>query len=173
MHRSLGIALIGFCLLLGGYLPADAAGGTSGRIGYVDLQRTLNETVAGKKAKKKLETDKKTKQRELDKKQEALQKFAAELDKQRVVLKPDVLRQRERELQERYVKLQEIYLKLQQDLAKQEAMLVQEIFGKASPIIKKIAQSKGFAMVLEKNESAVLWADGSLDITSEVNAALK
>ena len=75
----------------------------------------------------------------------------ADLEKQKVVLKPAVLRQRERELQEKYVKLQETYMKLQQDLAKKEAQLVQKIFSKASPAIKAIAREKGFTMILEKN----------------------
>jgi outer membrane protein len=173
MNRSLAIALLGIAFLIGGIVRADAAGTAKGTIAYVDLQRTLNETAVGRKAKKKLEKEKARKQRALDKKQKDLQKFAAELDKQRTVLKPDVLRKREKELQDRYVKLQETYLQLQQDLAKQEAQLVQEIFGKAAPIIKDIAREKGFTMVLEKNESAVLWAADNLDITSAVNKRLR
>lgn len=175
MHRSLSIAFLGLCLVAFGIVRADAAAtiGAETRIGYVDLQRTLNETKAGKAAKRRLEGEKKKKQSELNKAQQDLQKFAAELEKQRVVLKPDVLRQRERELQERYVKLQETYLKLQQDLAQQEAKLVQDIFAKAAPVIKKIAKEKGYTMILEKNESAVLWAVDGVDITDAVNARIK
>lgn len=173
MNRFWAIAILGAGLLVAGAVSVEAQGSKSSKIGYVDLQRTLNETSAGKKARKKLESDKKRKQKELDKDQKKLQKFAAELDKQRVVLKPDVLRQRERELQEKYVKLQETYLKLQQDLAKMEAKLVSDIFRKASPVIKEIAKNKGYKMILEKNESAVLWADPALDITSEVNKKIK
>jgi outer membrane protein len=153
-------------------MRADA-GPPGVKIGYVDLQRTLNETASGKAARKKLEADKKKKQKALDKDQQDLQKMAQELDKQRVVLKPDVLRQRERELQEKYVKLQETYLQLQQELAKMEAKLVSEIFQKASPVIKDIAQKQGYTMILEKNESAVLWADPALDITAEVNKKIQ
>jgi outer membrane protein len=178
MNRSLAIGFLGLAILAFGVLRpeiSDAAGGPTKppKIGYVDLQRSLNETGAGKRAKGKLESDKKRKQDELDKKQKELQGFAAELDKQRVVLKPDVLRQREKELQEKYVKLQERYFQLQQDLAKQEAQLVREIFGKAAPIIQEIAKRDGYTMVLEKNEGAVLWADTTLDLTTEVNQKLK
>ncbi|HLT35733.1 MAG TPA: OmpH family outer membrane protein, partial [Enhygromyxa sp.] len=100
MNRNLAIAILGVCVLAGGVLRADASGTSATiKIGYVDLQRSLNETAAGKRAKKKLEADKQKKQKELDKQQKELQAFAASLEKQRVVLKPDVLRQRERELQ--------------------------------------------------------------------------
>jgi outer membrane protein len=174
MNRNLAIAILGVCILAAGVLRADAQStAVAVKIGYVDLQRSLNETAAGKRAKAKLESDKKKKQGELDKKQKQLKAFAAELEKQRVVLKPDVLRQRERELQEKYVALQERYFQLQQDLAKQEALLVREIFGKAGPVIQQIAKRDGYTMILEKNEGAVLWAEGKLDITSEVNKKLK
>ena len=173
MNKNLAILLLGVALMVAGVVRADASNPSTVKIGYVDLQRSLNETGAGKKAKAKLEADKKKKQSELDKKQKELQTGAAELEKQRVVLKADVLRQREQELQQKYVALQERYFQLQQDLAKQEATLVRDIFGKAGPIIQTIAKRDGYTMILEKNEGAVLWAEGSLDITAEVNKKLQ
>ena len=173
MNKNLAILLLGVALMVAGVVRADASNPTSVKIGYVDLQRSLNETGAGKKAKAKLETDKKKKQAELDKKQKELQTGAAELEKQRVVLKADVLRQREQELQQKYVALQERYFQLQQDLAKQEALLVKEIFDQAAPIIADIGQRDGYTIVLEKNESAVLFAAQGMDITAQVNAQIK
>jgi len=173
MHRTLSVFFLGIALIVAGVVRVDAAGPAGFKIGFVDLQRTLNETAAGKKAKKKLESDKSKKQKELDKEQKKLQKFAKDLEKQMSVLKPDVLRKRQQELQERYVKLQQTYMQLQQDLAKNEAELVRKIFTKASPVIQKIAKADGYSMILEKNESAVLWGQPALDITTKVNAGLK
>jgi outer membrane protein len=173
MNRSLAIAFLGVAITVAGVVQADAAGTAMAvKVGYVDLQRTLNETGAGKKAKAKLEADKKAKQAQLDKQQKELQQFAAELDKQRVVLKADVLRQREQELQQKYVALQQTYFQLQQDLAKSEATLVRDIFGKAAPIIQDIAKQQGYTIIFEKNEGAVLWSVDGLDITSDVNKRL-
>lgn len=171
MKRNLAIALLGLCFVVGGIVRAEAQGSSSQKVGFVDLQRTLNETKAGKAAKKRLETDKKKKQKELDQKQQDLQKAATELDKQRMMLKPDVLQKRERELQEKYVKLQETYMQLQQGLVAQEAELVKEIFSKAAPVIKKVAEEKGYSMIVDK--TTVLWANSDLDITAEVNKRIK
>jgi len=88
------------------------------------------------------------------------------------VLKPDVLRQREKELQEKYVALQERYFQLQQELAKSEALLVREIFGKAGPVIQEIAKRDGYTIILEKNEGAVLFGAPALDLTPEINKKL-
>jgi outer membrane protein len=164
---------LGVLLVAAGVMRADAAGPAAQKIAYVDLQKTLNETAVGKKARKKLEDDKAKKQAELKKKETEVTTMAAELDKQRGVLKPDVLKQREMEVQKKYVALQELYMQLQQDLAKQEAALVREIFAKAGPVIEKIAKKDGYTLILEKNESAVLFAADGMDITAQVNAQVK
>lgn len=173
MNRSLPILLLGLCIVAFGIVRAEAQGSGSFKIGVVDLQRTLKETKAGKAAKRKLEADKKKKQKALDVKQKALQKKAANLNKQQAVLKPDVLRKRQLELQKEYAELEQTFLKLQQELAQMEAKLVQDIFRKASPVIKKIAGSKGLTVVIEKNEGAVLYAAPSIDITSQVNKQIR
>lgn len=172
MSRTLPILVLGLGLVVFGMVSAEAQS-TSFKIGVVDLQRTLKETNVGKAAKKRLESNKSKKQRELDRKQKELKSYAAELEKQRAVLKPNVLRKREQELQVKYVAVQETYMKLQQELAQMEAKLVQEIFSKARPVITKIGNEQGFAMIVEKNEGAVLFANSALDITNAVNKRIR
>ncbi len=173
MHRSIAIGFLGIALIIVGMVRADAAYTASpSKVAYVDLQRTLAETKIGKQAKKKLEKDQARKQKDLDKATKELEKKYEELNKQRAVLKPKVLRQREMEIQQAYVQLQDKYLKLQQELAQMEAKLVRDIFGKAAPVIEKIAKRDGITIVLEKSQSAVLWADPGIDITNEVNKGL-
>jgi len=173
IHRSVAIGLLGLGLIIVGMVRANAESTTTTtKVGYVDLQRTLNETKIGKKARAKLEKDKAAKQKDLDKASKSLEQDAADLNKQRAVLKPKVLRDREMELQQKYVQLQEKYVKLQQDLAQMEAKLVRDIFAKASPVIEDLAKRDGYSMILEKSESAVLWATANIDITNEVNKQL-
>src|SRR5262249_37888765 len=142
-----------------------AAAAPPAKIAFVDLQR-LRETKAGKEATAKLESEKNEKQKQVNLKKEALQKAKEELDKQRVVLKPDVVAKKEQELQDQYVDLQQTFVQLQQELSKREAQLLQDMFGRASPIIDAIAKRDGYTMVLDK--AAVLWADKETDITPEL-----
>lgn len=169
MRKALVLGALGLSLVIFAMVRADAAAPPAAKIGYIDLQKTLNETKQGKKAKSRLEAQKKKKQAEVDKKQEELKKYAEELDKQRVVLKPEVLRQREKELQDKYIELQNLFMQFQQELAKMEAELTREIFNAAAKHIETIAKRDGFTMILEKSESAVLWGVPEVDITDEVN----
>ncbi len=164
------VGAIGVLAMVAGLaMPAISAGPPAAKIGYVDLQLTLEKTKAGKTAKAKLEGEKTKKQKEIDKKQKDLQKAAEDLEKQRGVLKADVVRAKEAELQKAFLELQQQFAAFQQELLKQEAKLTREIFKGASKIIESIAKRDGYTMILEKSESAVLWADNVFEITEEVN----
>ncbi len=170
MHKSLAIGFLGLALILVGFVRADAAV-TNAKIGFIDLERTLYETDVGKAASKRFESTRKGKQDELDKKQKALQEYATSLEKQRALLKPEVLKQRQAEMQKQYVEVQELYVNLERDLASERAKLLQGILKKAAPIIKDVAKNQGYTMIVDRN--AVLWANDALDITDDVNKRIK
>lgn len=141
------------------------------KIGVVDLEKTLYETPAGKRASEAFDKTRKAKQSELDKKQKELQKAAAELDKQAAILKPDVLAQKKGELEKKFVELQQVYMKLERDLAGERTKLVQDLLTKAGPIIEEIAKAEGCQIILD--HSAVLYGDPSVDLTAKLNAKMK
>jgi len=138
------------------------------KIGYVDMQRAINETSEGQSAKKKLKSMFDTKQTELDEKQKELKKMKDDLDKQRTILKADTVAAREKDLQDKFVQLQGTYMRLQKELSEREAEMMKGIVGKMQGVISQIAQQEGFTVVFEKSESSILWAKPSLDLTNEV-----
>ena len=170
MSKSIAIGFLGVALIIFGMVRADAAD-EGGKIGFVDLERTLLETKAGKSASKKFEKTRETKQKELNTKQEELQNFAAQLEKQRSVLKKEVLKERQEELEKMYYELQQLLAQLERDLASERAKLIQGILEKAAPIIKEIAKNDGFSMIVDRG--VVLWAPDAYDLTDKVNEKIK
>jgi outer membrane protein len=141
------------------------------KVGVIDLEKTLYETPAGKRASDAFDKTRKSKQAELDKKQKELQRAAAELDKQAAVLKPDVLAQKKSVLEKQFVDLQQTYMKLERSLAEERTKLIQDLLKKAGPIIEEIAKSEGVNVILDQN--AVLWATPDVDLTDKLNAKMK
>jgi len=137
------------------------------KIAYVDLQRALEETEEGKKAKAKLKSDFERKQKELDARQEELKRMKNDLDKQLNILKPEALQAKQAELQQKLVALQETYMRLQKDLQEKEATETGKIFKKMQGVIADIAKAESVTYVLEKN-SGILYAPPSLDLTNEL-----
>src|SRR5262249_12516215 len=138
------------------------------KIGYVDLQRVVAETRDGKAAKLHIESLRKARQAELDKSTEEFQALRSNLTRQRLILKPEIVEQRERELGEKMSKLQNTYLRLQQDRSAEEVKAIKHVTGKTQSLLEKIAADEGLTLVLEKNEAGVLWAAPPLDLTNEV-----
>lgn len=138
------------------------------KLGYVDLQRALNETDDGRKAKAELKKVFDQKQKELDEQQDALKKDIEDLNKKRTLLPPDKVQAKEAELQERMQKVQQSYMRHQQDLSSREQEATAKIFDRMSRIISKIAVSEGFTMIFDKTQSSVLFAKPHLDLTNEL-----
>jgi outer membrane protein len=138
------------------------------KLGYVDLQRALNETEDGRKAKANLKKVFDQKQKELDEQQEELKKAIEDLDKKRTLMPPDKVREKETELQGRMQKVQQTYVRHQQDLQGKEQEATGKIFERMNRIISKIAMAENFTMILDKTQSAVLYAKPHLDLTNEL-----
>jgi len=153
--------------LAGGTTPAASPGG----VGVIDIERTLYETPAGKRASAAFEKTRLAKQADLDKQQKDLQKAAADLDKQASVLKPDVLKEKRDVLEKQFVALQQYYVKLERDLAGERANLIQDLLKTAAPKIETIAKQEGVTMIVD--QSSVLWAEKRVDLTDKLNALMK
>jgi outer membrane protein len=136
------------------------------KLGYVDMQRALNETEDGRKAKASLKKVFDQKQKELDEQQAALKKDIDDLEKKRTLLPADKVHEKEAELQTRMQKVQQTYLRHQQDLQAKEQEATAKIFERMNKIIAKIAASENFAMIMDK--SALVFAKPHLDLTNEL-----
>jgi outer membrane protein len=147
-------------------LSTSAAFAEDMKFGYVDMQRALNETEDGRKAKEKLKKDFDQKQKELDEQQAQLKKEIEDLDKKRTLLPADKVREKESELRVKLEKVQQTYMRHQQDLSAKEQKETQKIFERMTKIIGEIAAAENFSMIVDK--SALVFAKPHLDLTNEL-----
>ncbi len=138
------------------------------KIGVVDMQRALRTVKAGQKAKRKLEKEFNRKKTELQKEEGAIKKMQGELQKQSLVMSEKARSQKQAELQQRIVQFQEKTFRSQAEIQKREQDLTSPIINGLRAVIQALAKKKGYTMVLEKNENAVLFSLEKDDLTSEV-----
>lgn len=158
-------------IALGGLLIAGLAAAESQanvRVGYVDLQKALTTTDRGKKAKDQWEKDIASKKASLEKEQAALQKEAEEFEKKAALLNETARGQRQQELQKKVLELQKKMANTQMELQKRERDLTKPIIDELRAIVETIGKERGFQLILEKNEGAVLYAESGSDLTDEV-----
>lgn len=170
MRRISCVALLsafafGASLTVSATLPvATAAVPEIGKVAVVDMQRILNETAAGKKARKDLETSSLAKQKKLDKRRQKLEADQAKLGS----LNGDALMQAQEKLQRDYYELQSMYMTLQQELGEQEALTLEKMYANCQSLAKDLAKDFGLDLVLIRDQSTVLYVASGVDLTDEV-----
>jgi outer membrane protein len=164
MKKIIGITIC-FVLLL---LTSLSIASEGNRIVYIDLQEALNSADSGKKAKEVFKVEVDRIQKDLDKKQDELKTMKDELEKRALLLSEETRVKKEQEYQEKLKKFQRFYQDAQDDLKGKDAQLTRNIIIDLRKVITKLGEEKGYAMILEKNESNVLYAPKENDITSEV-----
>lgn len=143
------------------------------KLAYVDMQKAIQSTSAGKKAKTQLEGEFNRKKKELSKLEEDIKKMQEDFKKKEMVLSDDIKAQKQQELQREMLKYRELVGQNQLALQKKERDLTLPILKKLRDIIADIGKKEGYTMVLEKSEQSVLWAQKDADITDKVVKAFE
>ena len=166
MSKQLLVTLIGFAMMPGLAYSADQK--TEMKLVYVDLQKAIQETSTGKKAKKDLEKEFNSKKAELKKKEDDIRKMNEDFEKKAAVLSEETRQKKSIEIQTEMRKFQDEVGKSQLNLQKKEGELTKPILDKLQEIIDKMARDNGYAFVFEKSEQSIVWAKKELDITDAV-----
>lgn len=135
------------------------------KIAVVDMQRALHETEDGRKAKATLKKLFEDRQKTLDKQQNDLKALKESLDKQQNVLTPPVLAKKQEELQKAFTELQQTYMEFQRELGGKEGELTKDIIERMQRIMRRVGQTEGYTLVLERNESGVVYVPTNYDLT--------
>jgi outer membrane protein len=153
--------------IAGFIVAASLAHAADTKIGFVDMQKAIQATAAGKKAKTELEGEFNKKKKELEKKEADLKKMGEDLERKKAVLSEEVLGKKQAEFQEEMMKYRDVVGKSQVEIQKKERDLTAPILDKMKVTIGKVAKEKGIAIVLE-NSQMVLFSIPDLDLTADV-----
>ena len=166
MHRSLrALTLASLLTASFGSTAAVVRADPPVKIAVVDMQRALHETEDGRKAKANLKKVFDERQKTLDKQQNDLKSMKDSLDKQHDVLSPAVLTKKQEELQKAFTELQQTYMEFQRELAAKEGELTKDIIERMQRIMRRVGQTEGYTLIMERNESGVLYVPSNYDLT--------
>ncbi len=135
-----------------------------GKVAMVDMQRVLNETNAGKRARKELEASSKAKQSKLEKKRAKIESDAAKLKS----LSGAQLAAAQEKIQQESMELQSMLFTLEQELGEMHNKMLEKMYRNAQDIVAAIAKERGLDLVLVRDDMTVIYTKDSLDITDEV-----
>lgn len=157
-------------VLLSFFVSAVASGQKKDEvlIGYVNLQRAILEVEEGKRAKAQLKTTFEKKQAELQKREAELMKLKEALEREASAASDAANRQKVIEFQNKMMELQKVFMEEQKGLAELEQKELSGITNKMRGVIDEIGKAGGYTLILEVQDSRLLYAKTHLDLTNEV-----
>jgi outer membrane protein len=165
IRKSVWIGILVVLLLGGGLTPVWPA---EIKIGFVDIQRAVNECQKGKEAKKEIIKEAEKFQRALVDKQKELQTLKDSLEKQSAMLTTEARTTKEKEYQQKLRDFQRWGEDSQNEITRTRMEKERQISIGLQRIIRKVGEEEGYTLVLEKNESIVLFVSPSIDLTDRV-----
>ncbi len=138
------------------------------KVAYVDIQRAINECNAGKDAKKAITKDVERVQRLAAEKQKELQTMKESFEKQTLMLTPEARVSKEKEYQNKLRDFQRWMDDTQNEMNQKRMEMERAISIGLVKVIQKVGADEGYTIILERNESIVLYVSKTLDITDRV-----
>jgi outer membrane protein len=152
------------CLLL----VAPGAAWAEVKIAVVDFQDALSRVGEGATAMARLEGVRDEKMRAMEKKRQELAALQTEIRNQSAILSEAALTAKQETFLEKQAEFQQAAMQAEQELQNSYMQMMDEFFGKLSAVAEQIGKEKGYNLVLESNESGVVFVNGVDDITEEL-----
>ena len=147
-------------------LTCSSAWAQGVKIGFIDIQRIVAESQAGKKAKDRFQAQVKKAEADIQKERQDLEKLKTDLDKKGPLLKEEERRNLEADFQRRSVALQRSMSDQQQELQRKNNEMMAEILKELEQVVTEVGKSEKFTLILERSQ--ILYSDQAVDITSKV-----
>lgn len=142
------------------------------KLGYLDMQRTLNTSEAGKAAKAQLQEKLKKYQEQVNLKQDELQKLKNDLEKQGLTLTESARAAKEKDYQQKLKDFQRFTKDAEEDLQARDGEFTKKILETLEKIVQEYGKKNGYAMIFDARSAGMLYADPSVDLTEEILKAL-
>jgi outer membrane protein len=158
----------------GSAAPATATSApTSSKVGIINIQQAILLTNEGKRDLDALEKKFAPKQAELQNAQKEIQDMQNQLKTQGDKLNDEARNKLVRDIETKQKSFQRSAEDAQADFQSQQGELVNRIGGKLMEVLDKYAKANGFSLIVDvsSQQSPVLWAAASTDVTQEISAA--
>ncbi|KYG70545.1 hypothetical protein AZI85_00970 [Bdellovibrio bacteriovorus] len=137
------------------------------KVGFIDMQKAIKGTAAGKKATAELDAQYSEEKKNFEKREVELKNMAQELEKKKAVLSEEAFKAKQIEYQKAVIAFRENVTKSQNDIQKKQEQLTAPILEKMEKVIAKVSKEKGFTMVLQDTRM-IVYSSTDADLTEDV-----
>jgi len=138
------------------------------KIGYVDLQRALNESDRGKTARDEFRGQVDKLQASLKRQKDDIESMKEQIEKKAAVMKDEERANLEEDYRKKLRDFERSYKDTQADLQRKDAELTNDILKDLQEIIRDYGDSEGYTVILETSGGGFLYGTKSADLTETI-----
>lgn len=168
MGRTLRSGLVAAGVLTVAGFGVSAAEAQAGKIGVIDVQRLVTDSVAGKQALaglKKLQDEKIAQGKAKSDEIEALRK---RLNDGRLSLADDKIAELEKQVEDKITGLRRFQEDAEREFNKSREAAFGDIEKRVFPVIEQVGRESGFAFIFNKYQSGLVYAADGTDVTDQI-----
>ena len=153
------------CVVFGLTLCAVSHAGD--KVGFINLQRLVNESTMGKAARAEIQKMRKQREEIVSNKLWEVNNLKSLLTEKGAAMDPVEKRSKIEKLRSAYKEYQRLLADAKEDILREDRELVAIILQKANGVLKQVAKKRKYTIIL-KDPKAIGYLDPSVDITDEV-----
>jgi len=138
------------------------------KVAVIDVNKILNDSDAGKAAKKKMEDRYEEFKKKIDAKQEEARKLKDEIDKQKILLGKEKLKEKEEALAAKVAELRQMTQEAEKEMQSRQGELTREVLKVVEVQLDKVVAAEKLDLVFDKAQGGVIHFNPSMDITARV-----
>ena len=138
------------------------------KLGVIDVERVISESAAGKEAFLKLKRLQEDKEKDGKKLVEDLSAMEKQLTDQKFLLSDEKLKELQKAYEDRQIAFKRFKDDSERDLKNARDEELKKLEEKIFPIINQVGKDMGYAMLFNKYNSGLVFADDAADITDEI-----
>lgn len=146
---------------------AGAAFAEGLKVAVIDVNKVLNESEVGKDAKKKMESRFEELKKKIDVKNDEARKMKDDLDKQKILLGKDKLKEKEDALGAKVTELRQLTQEAEKEMQSRQGELSRSVLKLIEVQVDKVVAQEKIDLVIER-AAGVVHVNPSLDITGKV-----
>jgi outer membrane protein len=170
MNRTVTLAAGALALgVLAGGASAQTPVVAGGKIGVIEVQKIVQESAIGKESLARVQKVQQAKQDELAKRQKELRDMEQKIQDQGKSLSEDAMEKLQKDYQAKALDLKRFQDDAQRELEESQRKELGDLEKRIMPVINEVAREQGYALVFNKFNSGLLFADDkSVDLTEAV-----
>ncbi len=138
------------------------------KFGYIDIQKAVTESLAGKEAMQKFEGEVKKMEEEILQDKDEVEKLGEIIKKQSMLLTDDVRREKEKDYLRKQRDFERKVKDSKTELQIKEAEFTNDILEDLIPIVQKYGKENNYSIIFQNEVRVLLYVSDALDLTEKI-----